>query len=140
MFDIAKFRAVFTQFASDTLYPDALITFWADFAKCELSESCLLFGDCYDNALMLVVAHILTLMTTAAQGNGQTGALTSAAIDKVSVGYTAPPYQSGWQYWLTQTPYGVQLWSLLSVLAAGGFYVNGWPEASAFRRAGGVYT
>lgn len=139
--DIDKFRTIFPAFADPVLYPPDMLNFWFAMATCELSatDSCVLHGDCLDNALMLCVAHIGTLLTRAAQGQAQTGAVTSAAIDKVSVGFTAPPFKDGWDYWLSLTPYGLQLHALLSSRAVGGFYFGGLPETAALRRVGGVY-
>lgn len=139
--DIAEFRGAFPAFANSALYPPELLQFWWGFATCELcpNDSAVLNGECLQRGLMLCLAHILTIIDKAAKGRSATGAITSAAIDKVSVGYTAPPYSSGWQYWLSLTPYGLLLRSLLSSKAAGGFYIGGWPEADGFRKIGGVF-
>lgn len=139
--DIAKFRLMFPAFGDTTLYPDTVLEAWFSFAKCEINpvDSCVLRGDCLDMALMLCLAHILQMMTDAAKGTLRTGAITGAAIDKVSASFTAPPFASGWQYWLSMTPYGLQLWGLLGAKATGGFYIGGRPEQAAFRKAGGRF-
>ena len=137
--DIAKFRAAFPQFADATVYPDPMLNTWWAFANCEIVESCLLHGDCLENALMLCLAHILMLMHNAARGKVGTGAITSAVIDKVQVGFQAPPFTSGWGYWLGLSPYGIALKAMLSIKAAGGFYIGGMPESRAIRRVGGRF-
>lgn len=139
-FDIAAFRAAFPAFADATLYPDATILAWASMANCSLQESCMLNGDCFTLAWQLLTAHIGFLLTRAAAGM-MGGVLTSATIDKVTVGFAPPPFRSGWAYWLSQSPYGIQLQGMLSAKAAGGFYFSGTPyaERSAFRVAGGRF-
>lgn len=139
--DTEKFRLLFPAFGDATLYPDAMLEAWFSFAKCEIApnDSCVLAGECLDMALMLCLAHILQMMADAAKGTMRTGAITAAAIDKVSASFTAPPFASGWQYWLSMTPYGIQLWGLLSSNATGGFYIGGRPEQAAFRKAGGRF-
>lgn len=139
--DIAAFRAAFPAFANPALFPDELLQFWWTFATCEIAptDNYVLSGDCLDKALMLCLAHILFIINRTAQGSTATGAITAATIDKVSVSYTAPPYTSGWQYWLSLSPYGIMLRGLLSAKAAGGFYIGGLPESSGFRKIGGIF-
>lgn len=141
IFDIAKFRLMFPAFASDVIYPDVTITAWSTMAQCSITESCALTGECFELAVYLLTAHIGTLLTRAASGMA-TGVVTSAAIDKVSIGFAPPPFRSEWAYWLSQTPYGVQLQGMLSVKSVGGFYLSGTrtPELGSFRRAGGRFT
>lgn len=141
IFDVAKFRQMFPAFSSSGIYPDVTIQAWGTMAQCSLKESCELSGECFELAVYLLTAHIGTLLTRAASGTAS-GVVTSAAIDKVSVGFAPPPFRSEWAYWLSQTPYGVQLQGMLSGMAVGGFYVSGTrtPELGAFRRAGGRFT
>jgi len=139
MLNIEKFRKMFPVFGEPTLYPDEMLTAWYSFAECEIDPrgSCALNGDCLEMALMLCLAHILHQMGEVAKGTTRTGAITAASIDKVSVSFTAPPFASGWQYWLSLSPYGLTLWGMLSAKSSGGFYVGGLPEKASFRRAGG---
>lgn len=65
--------------------------------------------------------------------------MTSASEGSVSVGMMAPPAKNGWQFWLSSTPYGVQLGALLGVASAGGVFIGGSEERAAFRKAGGVW-
>lgn len=138
--DIARFREMFPQFANVTLYPDTMIESWWIMANCSLQEPpCLCLTDeCGSMMLYLMTAHIGALLTRAAK-SGSVGSITSATIDKVTVSFSIPPYKNGWQAWLASTPYGMQLWALLSRAGAGGFSVNGRPEARAFRKVYGRF-
>lgn len=136
VFDIAAFRAAFPAFASSVIYPDATITAVSDAALCFLSEhSC----SCETAAWQLATAHLMSLRTQAASGQASGGMVTSAAIDKVSVTITPPPATDGYSYWLSLSPYGLELLALLSKCSAGGFYVGGLPERAAFRSVGGIF-
>jgi hypothetical protein len=138
--DPAKFRLLFPQFADPALYPDDTLQAWWQIALCSLQEPpCVCLTDACGATLMyLMAAHIGALLTRAAT-SAATGVITSATIDKVAVGFAAPPFKNGWQFWLASTPYGVQLWAMLSALGAGGFSVNGRPEGRAFRKVYGSF-
>lgn len=139
--DIAGFRAAFPAFADPAIYTDAQIEFWFKLASCEIApaDSCVIAADCLQMALWLCMAHIGYLMTMAARRPGQVSAVQSSTIDKVSVTFQVPPYTSGWQFWLSQSPYGLQLWALLSSKGSGGAYIGGRPELSGFRKVGGSF-
>jgi hypothetical protein len=133
-FDISAFREAFPAFADDVIYPDAMIQLYADASLCYLSErSC----GCDELNRQLLVAHLLTLNDRALTGNSSGGIVTGASIDKVSVSVAPPPVTSSWGYWLSTTPYGLQLLALLRRCGAGGMYVGGTPERRAFRRSFG---
>lgn len=85
--------------------------------------------------LYLMTAHLGTIARSIEAGS-VVGVMTGATVDKVSVTLEPPPAANQWQYWLQSTAYGQQLLSLLSVVGAGGFYINPRPELSAFRRPG----
>lgn len=139
-FDPVAFRAMFPEF-TDPPYTDALLATYWEIATCAIStvDNCVLGGDCLQTALMLMTAHIAKILGGASQGNTAVGAQTGATVDKVSVTFAAPPYKSGWQAWLAQTPYGMTLWALLSAKASGGWYIGGLPESSAIRKVGGIF-
>lgn len=140
--DLAAFRALFPEFV-DPPYSDALLTLYWDIATCAISsvDNCAISGKCLENALYLMLAHIATILqkATASGGTSAVGVKTGATVDKVSVTYSAPPFNSGWQSWLAQTPYGLTLWALLSALSAGGAYIGGLPETDAIRKVYGVF-
>lgn len=133
-FDLTAFRAVFPQF--DSLGDDFILAI-ADRARCFLSSYC---KSCQQNMWQLLVAHMLTLWRQVSDNGGIVqGAVTSATIDKVSVSIRAPTTNDGWSFWLSLTPYGLELWALLNRCTAGGLYVGGLPERSAFRSVGGIF-
>lgn len=138
--DIAQFRLLFPAFASDTAYPDATLeTFWAaSVAYLGDYDNCLLSGAARQQALYLLMAHLLALGDMATRGQTP-GFVVMSKIDKISVQLAQPPAKNAWSFWLMTTPYGMQLWALLDVQAAGGFYVGGMPERSAFRQVGGGF-
>lgn len=138
---ITDFRAAFSVFADSEIYPDPMLQIWWDMAICNLSpdDNCVISGNCLQSALYLLMAHIGMLMTRIAEGNTTAGAVNSATIDKVSVSFTVPPITNGWQAWLAQTPYGLQLWAMLLGASAGGFYIGGAREQRAIRRVGGRF-
>jgi hypothetical protein len=134
-FDPVAFQTAFPQFATT---PTATITGWANLAQNSA------MGDWFGSAMLteqqLLVAHMGALMTNiSTQGTTPTGALVSAGEGGVSAGFTPPPVKTGWQYWLSSTPYGVQLWGLLVIAGMGGDLVGGLPERAAFRKASGIW-
>lgn len=138
--DIASFRA---QFPAFTNTPDAALQLQWDAAVVYFGayDGQLLYGDRLQRCLELLTAHLLQINVMLAAG-GQTptvGVLTSATIDKVTVSNMPPPVKSEWGYWLSTTPYGMQLLALLRVASAGGIYVGGRPERAAFRKVGGSF-
>ena len=135
---IALFRAMFPQFSA---IPDAMLQVWWPIVTCAIDDagSCFLNGDCLEAVLMMMLAHVITLMQRAAEGDLSTGVQIGAGIDKITVTYAAPPFKNGWQSWLSMTPFGLQVWSLLSIKASGGFYLGGRPESRGFRKVGGRF-
>lgn len=139
-FNVAEFRAQYPQFAN-TPPTDATLQSYFDQAGSYVTNSNYgwLNGINRALALNLLTAHIAALMAAiAANGaaGGQSGVVTGATIDDVSVTLEAPPTKNGWQYWLAQTPYGQQLWALLTMQSAGGFFIGGAPTRSGFRGNG----
>ncbi len=140
-FDVVAFRAQFPQFANETKYPDAVLSGYFDMATCNISdcENEVMFGKTLMLALNLMTAHIASIFTMIASGSAMSGVQTGATVDKVSITAAAPPFKNGWQSWLSKTPYGEQLWALLLAKSAGGFYIGGADETSAFRKSYGVF-
>lgn len=140
--DIPTFRAMFPVFTA-VLYPDALLTAMWPIVTCAIDDvdSCAISGDCLQTALYLMLAHITWILNgPTGTKPGPVGVKTQAQVDKVSVTYAPPPFKSGWQAWLSQTPYGLTLWAMLSTNAAGGWYVTGRaPESDAFRKSYGRF-
>lgn len=146
--DIPAFRLAFPAFADVTVYPDARLDVVWGLAVGYLGDAdgVLLRGAAKQSALMFLTAHLLYLSSLTQPGGsgGSTGGasggvLTGATVDKVAVQFAPPPFKTGWEWWLAQSPYGAELWALLKVKSAGGFYVGGLPERDAFRRVGGGF-
>lgn len=139
--DLATFRLLFPAFANTALYSDARLTATFEMATAYLGayDGCTLYGAVLQNALNLLTAHLLQLSTALAMGQTASGVITGATIDKVSVTLAAPPTTSGWKYWLATTPYGLQLWALLSIKAAGGGYYGGSFMRAGFRGPSGRF-
>lgn len=138
-FSVAKFRTDFVEYSDVTKFPDALLTNTASLTVHFMQSSGdMLTGDSYDYAVELLVAHMLS-MAAAAQGGSQGGFYTSSTVDKVSVTMLPPVVRDNFAFYLTQTPYGIQLQALLLAKAIGGTFVGGNQESAAFRRSGGVF-
>lgn len=89
-------------------------------------------------AIYLLAAHMLYVQRQA-MGGGTAGVVTSSTVDKVSVMMMTPPAKTQWAWWLSQSPYGVELQGLLATKSAGGFYVPGSIERMGFRKGGGGF-
>ena len=140
-FNVELFRKRFSEFSDERIFDDEVLTTSWDMAACYISTDdygCL-HGACREQAVQLMTAHIQKLMLNAASGQSTT-MVTSATIDKVSVSTTPPPVKSQLEWWLNTTPYGAQLWALLSMKSVGGMYLGGSPTLAGFRGpAGGFY-
>lgn len=140
MLDITAFRAMFPEFADVIKYPDATITMWWNMAVNYINDydSCVIKDNNLQLALNLMTAHLAKSFTMI---NSQQvpGVVTGAAEGSVNVSMAPPPVKNMWQYWLATTPYGTQLLALLQSLVVGGFIIGGLPEASGFRKVGGLF-
>lgn len=139
-FDVAQFRDQFPQFANETTFPDEMLQQYWNAATCYVTpdDFCYLSGDCLQLALNLMTAHLAALSILIAAGKTPR-LVQSATIDKVSVDFTPPPLKNQWQWWLSTTPYGMQLFALLQAKAVGGYYIGGLPESAAFRKVAGIF-
>jgi hypothetical protein len=139
-FDAAAFRAQFPAFTNDVKYPDTQLEGYFTMAGCYIHpcDWFMLHGACLQLALNLMVAHLAYTNAQVLAGNGATGVVTGASIDKVSVSLQAPPTKNAWQAWLATTPYGMQLWALIKTKALP-FAVGGLPERQGFRRINGGF-
>lgn len=140
--DTAAFRAMFPALADDAVYSNAMLLLWWDAAALHLSEGWMLSGATYDLARKLLTAHLVHLAHgIASSGSVGTsgGAVQSASEGSVSVSFTTPPTKTAWQFWLSSSPYGLQLWAMLTIAGSGGVYIGGLPEREAFRKVGGVW-
>lgn len=102
-------------------------------------DNFLLGGKKLQLALDLMTAHISQIRISCASGGASAGVMTSATEGSVSIGYAPPPFKNGFQAWLASSPYGMELWALISGALSGGIYVGGKPETLAFRDVGGRF-
>ena len=141
--DLATFRLLFPMFADPVKFPDVYVQAQWTAATVYLPEydGCLLNGPLLQQALNLMTAHLMLVNVMLAKGGAtpQIGIRTQATIDKITVANMPPPVKNGWQYWLSTTPFGAQLWALLHKASAGGLYIGGRPERAAFRKVGGFF-
>ena len=133
-FPLANFRTLYPQFISST---DALIELLAEQALCYFSAGC--SDACHDQLWMLAVAHMLTLNQRDAAGESQSGAVTSATIDKVSVSFAAPVSTPAAGHWFNLTPFGPQFPALNKRCNGGIKFIGGSRERQAFRKSGGRF-
>lgn len=136
--DLAAFRVSFPAFSDAGKFSDALLTLRFDEGTGFLGayDGPLLAGTQMQQALNYMAAHLLASGVLLAAG--QTAVIvTGSTVDKVQVQMAPPPTKDLWQWWLATTPYGAQLWALLSLRAAGGFYVGGSLDRYALRGATG---
>ncbi len=140
LFDVDVFRAQFPGLFPDPPNTDAFIELFWDAATCYVSNDTAgaLSVACRTQVLNLVTAHLITIMESAQAGN-QPGFVVTASIDKISVTVQAPPSKSEFQFFLNQTPFGIQAYAMLYAAGVGGSYVGGFNELGSFRRAGGVF-
>jgi hypothetical protein len=138
--DISIFRATFPAFADVTKFPDASLQMWWTMATVYINDydNCLICGTTLQMALNLMTAHLAQSFAMIAAGQ-VTAPVTGATEGSVAVTLQAPPSTNGWQFWLSTTPYGLQLWALLSSLLVGGLTIGGAPESSGIRRVYGVF-
>lgn len=137
--DTTVFRATFPAYADTTKYPDVQLQAWFNAATSYISDE---YSDGWANFMTLKQAtqalYTMTAMwgdITAQIASGDTpGIVTSATIDKISVGTAAPPVKNQWQYWLSSSPYGQMLLALLQIAGVGGKYYPGFRGPPPFRR------
>ncbi|WP_321905130.1 DUF4054 domain-containing protein [Paraburkholderia tropica] len=135
-FDPVAFQNAFPAFSST---PTAAITTWANIVEQSPMQSW--FCTAPTTQQQLIVAHVGYLLTNASSiDNSQGGgAVVSATEGSVSASFVAPPVRDGLEYYLSGSTYGQMLWAMLNVQAAGGAYIGGLPERSAYRKVGGVF-
>jgi hypothetical protein len=137
--DITVFRGMYPVFADETAYPDATLESYYEMGKCYIKDNdCTLPEACREQALMLMLAHLLYIKSLADQGN-KAVVVTSATEGQVSVGIAQPPSSDNFSYWLNTSPYGPKILAMLEIASAGGFYVGGSMERQGFRKAGGGF-
>ena len=122
-FDVTEFRELFPAFADTAQYPDAVLSGYFSSAVCTLGE---VWGvtACSLRALYLLTAHFAALSGMVVSGGVTVGPVTSSTVGGVSVTISGPTVRNAWQGWLSNTPYGIELWAMLSVRSAGGWHIR----------------
>lgn len=140
-FDPVAFREAFPYFASETKYPTEQLAGY--FAVATLSiypyDWLLVSGDTLQRMLDLFTAHLAYRYNQMLQGNNAVGVVTGATIDKVNVSMQVPATVKAWQAWLLLSPFGLELWAMISALKPKAIPVGGLPERQGFRRVGGGF-
>ena len=136
-----NFRLQFPEFSDPTAYPAQSLQGWWTMGTAYIStnQPGWLVNDAQAQLSNdLVAAHLAKSFALIASGAAPS-VIQSATEGSVGVSMTPPPAKSAFGYWLSTTPYGLQLRALLGVLAGPGLYVGASMERSAFRKAGGVF-
>lgn len=147
VFDPAAFRVLFPQFADTTVFPDARLLAVYGLASAYVTPDTPLCAGVPDVSwayvLQLMTAHLLAISVIQEAGGTYTGVpgiVTQSSVGDVSVSLALPPFgHDAWRYWMNLTPYGQQLLALLDSLSAGGWFIGGLPERSAFRKVAGIF-
>ena len=138
-FDLTSFQAACPALAS-TDSATLAATFGTASAIMSPYDGCLLNGPSLQLALNLMTGHLTQIAAMLVADPGAVvGPVAGATEGSVSLNIVPAPATSGWTYWLASTPYGQQLWALLSVQSAGGIMVGGSLERASFRQAGGAF-
>ena len=134
-FDYATFTGQVPAYSNAADYPESTLqAYWdtAIFYISDVANSGSVTCEKRQYAINLMVAHLVFIAGLIAAGQVP-GLVQNASIDKVSVTLTPPPLRNQWQWWLSLSPYGQQLYALLQVNSVGGYYIGGSPVLAGFR-------
>ena len=133
-FNKAAFRELYAKF-DDSCVSDRQLDLMAEQAACLASaQGC----TCSEFMMYALVAHLLEKACAADKGNGASGVLQSATIDRVSVSFATAQPRTAWEGWLMSTPYGQQALAMMYACSAGGYFIGGNPERDAFTNVYGI--
>lgn len=128
--DVALFRSQFPEFAEETAFPDAQVSFWLTIATTRLNAT--RWGALLDAGLALYMAHNLSLARqnakAAAFGGviGQnTGPMASKTVDKVSATYDTKASTNEGDGHYNLTDYGTRFMELVRLAGMGGLQLGG---------------
>ena len=128
---VSDIRETFGAFIDAAAYPDAMIENCIEMSTCFISNvasGCSgVSWQCRANMMELMTCHLLSMLTSAANSGtngGQTssGMVVSASIGDVHVSTAVPENKTQLQWYLNQTPYGQQLYALLSIKVSPLYY------------------
>jgi len=129
--DVAGFREAFPSFTL-ALHPDVRVAFWLRAAALRLPPD--RWGDMFDDAVALFVAHNLTMEAETTKATDGTGGAQAARGPLASESKTIGPVatskayagtataQPGAGHW-NATIYGQQLYELIKLIGVGGLQV-----------------
>jgi len=138
-FDVAVFRTNFKEYADIAVYPDATLQTYFDLSTLYLNNNDYGYlSPALSHALNLMTAHQLKINDGIVSGDNGLIA-NSTSVGGVSVTVTPPEDKNSFGYWLSTTPYGIQLKALLKTYSIGGFIVGGSPERANFRKFNGAF-
>lgn len=114
----STFRTGFAEFASATKYPDTMINFWLDLAGKLISAD--RWGELYDMAVMLFIAHNITMAAAAIAGkSGGASVVASKSVGSVNTSYdNSNTMELGAGHW-NQTEYGRRYIHFARMIGAG---------------------
>lgn len=126
---IAEFRQRFPIFSNTTKYPDTVVQTMLDTAIIYIPNrtTCCKNEATVKEMIYLMTAHLLVTSTDTATG-GTGGVVQSASVGGVSVTKMTPPAKTAFSYWLSSTPYGLQLLAMLKLQSTIGIYIGGTTE------------
>ena len=135
-FNYTQFIALVPEYSDTTCYPEATLqAFW---------NSAINYVDDYNwgevnndkrqYALNLMTAHVIYISNLAKERTVPY-LMQTANIDKVNVSLTPPPLKNQWQWWLSISPWGQQLFALLQGASVGGNYIGGSAVLQGFSTA-----
>ena len=130
--DNVEFRKAFPAFFDEVIFNNDRLDFWANLAELRLSKD--RFGDVYDYAVMLFVAHNLALqqnyggqglLVGSSAGSSvspkPSGSVSQKKVGDVSISYDASHVMSSKAGSWNETIYGIQLQELMRLYSAGGY-------------------
>lgn len=121
-----RFLQLYPQFDNDFFSDISEYIFDDTYAWAVESWELCTFASRINSAIYLLTAHRLTLHKNAQTNeSGQGGKVASASVGEVSVNYEAMPNADKFSYWLSLTPYGLDLLGLLEILTGGVKYYGG---------------
>lgn len=123
VFDVGVFRRTFAEFSNTVTYPEAMITFWSDFAQAQVREC--VWGKVWLQGVSFYTAHELVLAAQNAKlaqnGGiaGTSGGIANAkTVGQASVSYdTTSTAERDGGYW-NLTNYGKQFLRLARMYGA----------------------
>lgn len=138
-FSVADFRAINPEFADVAKYPDSLIQLRYTEAQCynTFTAPCITV-ECNTLLAYYLTAHILKLAISESSGD-DTGQISSATIDKISVSKKTFDARNALEDWLFQTAYGKKYKAMLKSASAGLRFIGSQAGPRPMRNNSGFY-